>query len=275
MVRGAAAVSAALATHVTGEGSALVLVHGWGMHSGIWGEVVPALAPRHRVVRVDLPGHGASLGDAEFDLPALREALVAAVPEPAVWVGWSLGGLAVLDLALHQPQQVRGLVLVAATPRFVRGSDWPHAVAPEILEQFAAGLEDSYDATLLRFLALQTRGAADGREALRRLRESWRASPAPRPMALRSGLALLRDSDLRSQLAGLHCPVLVVGGERDTLVPSAALTALVAALPDARMELIAGAGHAPFISAPETFVQQLTAFASSVSAPRTERRQLP
>jgi pimeloyl-[acyl-carrier protein] methyl ester esterase len=257
--------TAPLATHVSGSGPDLVLVHGWGMHAGVWDGVVPALSRAHRVTRIDLPGHGASPGDTDFDLPRLRGWLAEAVPAPAVWVGWSLGGLVALDLALHRPDRVRGLVLVAAPTRFLQAPDWPDAVAPEVLDQFAAGLVDDYRGTMLRFLALQTRGAADGREALRRLRDSWAAAPAPRPRALRSGLALLRDTDLRAALPRIACPVLVLAGERDTLVPASAAVACVEAMPGARLEIMAGAGHAPFLSDSDGFVRHLADFSAELS----------
>jgi len=257
---------APIALHTSGAGPDLVLVHGWGMHAGVWDDVVPALSRNHRVTCIDLPGHGASPGDAEFDLPHLRDWLAEAVPVPAVWVGWSLGGLAALDLALHRPERVRGLVLVAAPVRFLRAPDWPDAVAPEVLEQFAAGLAQDYRGTLMRFLALQTRGAADGRDALRRLRESWVAVQPPRPRALRSGLALLRDTDLRDALPRLACPMLALAGERDTLVPPAAAAALAAAVPDGRLEMVKGAGHAPFLSDPDGFVRQVSAFSAEIAS---------
>ncbi|PJA42606.1 MAG: pimeloyl-[acyl-carrier protein] methyl ester esterase, partial [Lysobacterales bacterium CG_4_9_14_3_um_filter_62_6] len=80
-----------------GNGPDLLLIHGWAMHGGIFHPLAERLADNHRVHVVDLPGHGRSRVDsAAFELTAIVERLTQALP-PAVWIGWSLGGL----LAIH------------------------------------------------------------------------------------------------------------------------------------------------------------------------------
>src|SRR5690554_4795270 len=93
------------------------LVHGWGMHGGIWAPVVTALGEATAPVCLALPGHGSRPAE-PAELSRWAAALADALPGPRVWVGWSLGGLVCLQLALARPSQVRALVLVAATPRF-------------------------------------------------------------------------------------------------------------------------------------------------------------
>ena len=70
---------------------------------------------------------------------------------------------------------------------------------------------------------------------------------------MRAGLALLAATDLRGAIAGIEVPTLVIGGDRDTLVPSDSLRWLAASLPHATLALIPGAAHAPFLSHPEGF----------------------
>ena len=111
----------------TGSGPDLVLLHGWGLHSGTWDDVAPLLARRFRVHAMDLPGHGlsAALPGASFDEAA--EAVAEALPRDAIVCGWSLGGLFAQRIARHHPGRVRAMALVGATPCFV--------------EQFVASLE--------------------------------------------------------------------------------------------------------------------------------------
>ena len=138
-----------------GSGPDIVLLHGWGLHSGIWADVATALAPHNRVTRIDLPGHGRNAGTAMAEhLSAVAAQIAAVAPAPAIWIGWSLGGLIALQLALSAPAAVRGLVVVAGSPRFVRDTDWPYAVEDAVLQQFARSLDEDYAATLGRFLAL-------------------------------------------------------------------------------------------------------------------------
>ena len=103
-----------------GRGPALALIHGWAMHGGLFAPLVERLSDRFTLHLVDLPGHGhAREDDTALEPAALAAALVARVPA-AVWLGWSLGGQVALRAALDHPGQVRGLVMVASSPRFVR-----------------------------------------------------------------------------------------------------------------------------------------------------------
>ncbi len=256
-----------LHVEVTGQGKPLLLIHGWGMHGGMWDEIAERLAQDFRVLAVDLPGHGYSrdTGNGKREtqggsLDTIVDELSVNFDEPLTVCGWSLGGQVALRWAAREPQKIKRLALVASTPCFMRREGWECAMAAETLEQFAAALEQDYAATLRRFLALQVRGSANERELLMRLRASLFSRGEPDLGALRSGLEILRDCDLRASLPGIGQPVLVIAGERDTLTPPQASRHAVACLPDARLDIIEGAAHAPFLSHPEIFVDCLKKF---------------
>ncbi len=243
------------------QGPDLVLLHGWGLHSGVWDETAAQLAQRFRVTLIDLPGHGRSPAPVgPYALPALAQALAEAAPAQAVWIGWSLGALAAMQVAALHPARVSSLVLVTATPRFTQAADWLHAVAPQVLDEFHAALAADHRATLRRFLALQLRGSEGARTTQQRLETVLFRHGVPDVAALGAGLALLRDSDLRRDLDAIHCPALVVAGERDTLTPPAAQRYLAEHLPQAQLSVIAGAGHAPFLSHGAAFMRDLSMF---------------
>ena len=72
----------------------MVLVHGWGLHGGIFRSLAEQLAREFRVTMVDLPGHGrSSATDHNFDLNKTADMLAKLIGKPAVWLGWSLGGV--------------------------------------------------------------------------------------------------------------------------------------------------------------------------------------
>jgi pimeloyl-[acyl-carrier protein] methyl ester esterase len=241
-----------LAVETSGRGPDLVLVHGWGMNAAVWEGMPREITGAYRLTRIELPGHGASpFGPEHADRLGWARACLELAPPRAAWLGWSLGGLIALQAALLAPQRISALVLLTATPRFVRAPDWPAAMDPQVLAQFHDALVAEPKLALDRFLHLQVRGSEAARETLRLLRAELDQRPAPRPEALGLGLDLLRDGDLRDAIPELACPSLWVFGERDTLVPAAASAGVSVLRPDAKVRVIAGAAHAPFLSHPE------------------------
>jgi pimeloyl-[acyl-carrier protein] methyl ester esterase len=268
-----------------GEGPDLVFLHGWGMHSGVWDDVVEALVDDYRITLIDLPGHGYSRFafqgslqqsrsrveedsltylDANDETPltlrGLSHQIAVNAPAKAIWIGWSLGGLIAQRLAIDAPTRVSKLVLVSASPCFVRRPDWPWAVDYRVLRQFAENLSLDYRGTLKRFLALEVHGGEHEVAQLRALRGLVFQHGDPDPDWLRAGLKFLESEDLRSELSDIQCPTLLLMGRRDNLVPASAGTAVQRLLPNARLQVFAGAAHAPFFSHSHEFMRHLQVF---------------
>jgi pimeloyl-[acyl-carrier protein] methyl ester esterase len=246
-----------------GQGLDIVCLHGWGWYGGVFRSLAERLAQACRFWLLDLPGYGERV-DAKEEHPRSVEALAAYclqedLPRQAVWLGWSLGGLVALEAARQAPERIEKLVLVATTPRFTRTADWPHAVAPTVLAEFAAELERDYHGSLQRFLSLQ---AASERESLRRLRAALasRSGSPPRLSVLRAGLTILDETDLRAALPRIAIETLVIQGGRDRLVPPEAGAFLAACLPRARYAFMPEAAHAPFLTHERAFIELLVPF---------------
>lgn len=236
----------------------LVLTHGWGMNSRVWSMVLPLLQATYDVQTLDLPGHGRQAYRAVgAELEDWADALLAEARTPAVWVGWSLGGLATLAAARKAPQQVSALVLVASTPRFVRSPDWPQAIEPDLLHKFEAELSADYRKLLEDFIVLQTMGASRLRDEVRRLRACLHEGGEPAPEALSLGLKFLLQTDLRSALRELQCPCLLLLGDHDKLVPAALAEVFGREYPQIEVRVIEGSGHVPFLSHAAEFADVL------------------
>lgn len=249
-----------------GHGPALGLVHGWAMHGGLFAPLVERLRDRFTLHLVDLPGHGHAREDARaLDPAALARELVDLAPG-AVWLGWSLGGQVALRAALDHPQRVRGAVLVASSPRFVRDEQWPHGVSPTLFGDFGDALQRDFRGTLEGFLALEALGSESAQAELRELRAQAFARGEPAPRALLEGLALLDAFDVRHELPRLEVPTLWLAGRRDRLVPLGAMPAAAALAPNARSVVIAGAGHAPFLGAADAVADEITRFMDEVAS---------
>ena len=244
-----------------GQGQELMLLHGWGLHGGVWGDLPSQLARTYRVTTPDIPGHGRSaIGHEPLTLQSMTDRIVELISAPAIWVGWSLGGFVALDAALRHPARVAGLVLVSATPKFVQSPDWSAGMPAEVFAGFAGSLQQDYRGTLQRFLSLQGGSDEAGRLLIKRLRHELFAHGEPRPEALTAGLSILEHSDLRPRLAEIQMPTLIVQGTHDRLVPPSAGEFLASRIRGARLLSMAGAGHAPFLSQPDAFLAALRGF---------------
>jgi pimeloyl-[acyl-carrier protein] methyl ester esterase len=236
-----------------GHGPDLVLLHGWGFHSGAWHDVASALAARYRVHRVDLPGHGFSAPSSQpFD--AAVDDIARCVPPGSLVVGWSLGGLFAQRLAMRDGARMRGLMLVSSTPCFRQRADWPCAMREATLETFARDLEQSPERTLDQFVRLNALHAPGARDIVRRVGARLRERPAPRAAGLRQALQWLRETDLRAQVPGQRTRCVVMHGTRDAITPIEAGRWLARSWPGARLVEIEDAAHLPFVSHPQRFL---------------------
>lgn len=233
----------------------LVVLHGWGMHSLVWDEVMPALLERFQVTVVDLPGLGRSpIPGGDYTLDYLVEHVLAVAPPQAVWMGWSLGGMVAMRAASQFPERVSGLITVASTPKFVADAHWPLAMKAEVLEAFYTVLQEDAEGTLIRFLSLQCKGSTTIKNDIRALKELVYFHGIPSRNALVGGLQILQQVDLRHDLQTIECPTLHVYGEQDHLVPVGVSEAITQLQPNSQTAIIKGVAHLPFLSAPELFL---------------------
>ncbi|MCE7913605.1 MAG: pimeloyl-[acyl-carrier protein] methyl ester esterase [Nitrosomonas sp. PRO4] len=246
-----------------GMGPDLVLLHGWAMHSGIWGSVRESLAQRFRLHLVDLPGHGLSPFSEPGTLDHWVEAVSAMLPQRCMLGGWSLGGQVTMELAVRQPQRIEKLVLISTTPCFAKRDNWQSGMEHKLLQLFLENLKLNYAATINRFLTLQISGDRDASQILSQLRKNFFQRTEPDPDALQKGLKILQYSDLRNRIVNIQQPVLIVHGENDVITHPASADWMHRQLPQSQCVKFAHCGHAPFLSYPEQFVAYLNEFQTS------------
>ncbi len=239
----------------------LVLLHGWGLHSIVWDDIMPGLLAHFQVTVIDLPGMGQSpLPNDDYTLDFLVGQVAGVMPENAHVLGWSLGGLVALRLALTHPARVRSVITTGTSPRFTSAPDWPAAMAPEVLEKFSEVLREDENGTLIRFLALNCKGSPTLRDDVRKLKDILYFCGLPAGRALRGGLDMLRDTDLRQTLHQIGVPLMMIFGENDHLVPAAVQADIAALHPGATLAMLKDLAHVPFVSAPDLFLQPVLDF---------------
>ena len=273
--------------HINNTGSGeqpLVLLHGWGFHSAVWADLSERLGQDFNIYAVDLPGHGHSpLPRNRYTLQQTTAALAEQLPDNAILLGWSLGGVVAQMVAASYPDKVKALALIATSPRLLRASNWPNALTAKMLNDMAERLQADYDKTIREFVSLQLPGLAKY-PSTRQLLDELTAKP-PRARGLVTAQDWLEQQDLRSLGQQLHCPALFIYGDRDSLVPAKMATDWQQLWPQLQIAKITGAAHMPFLSHSEQFCEILLSFIkqtkttsitrSSNMATRTANRKKP
>lgn len=246
----------------SGEGAPeMVLIHGWGLHSVVWDNIMPALLSRFQVTVIELPGFGRSpIPGGEYDLEYLTRQVLSVAPQNAVWLGWSLGGMIAMNAAIHFPERIKGLITVASTPKFISDERWPLALNGEVLAHFRALLLEDWEGTLIRFIALQCKDSSTIKEDIRFLKDIVFFHGHPSSKALRCGLDVLRDVDLLDELKQIKVPTLHILGENDNLVPVGISKEIKQYQSAANVAVIKGASHVPFVSDPDSFIAAVSDF---------------
>jgi len=231
----------------------LLLVHAFPLDASMWEPQVPSLGDRVTVVAPHLPGFGGTppAGDVMTMAVAARrcvEALDGAGLDRAVVCGLSMGGYVALELWHSARERVAGFVF--ANTR--------------------AGADDEAGAERRRALAGRLRAEGNGflveqpppllsagasEELWDRVKGIIAAQPAEAIAAASLGMSERPDST--SDLAGIDVPTLVITSTDDTLIPADATTPMAAAIREARLEVLEGAGHLSNLEAPDEFTRLL------------------
>ncbi len=180
--------------------------------------------------------------------------LAEVLPSTASLLGWSLGGLWALLYAQQYPDRVARVMLVSSAPRFTVAQDWPHAMTPAALRDFSRQFAQAPEQTLKKFCSLQTVNSEGAKPALSALRKALSGPPGPSG-DIAWGLDWLAQVDVRTDagLSQLHIDLL--HGEEDRVLPVETAEATGRIWPHARVERVARAGHAPFVSHPARFLK--------------------
>jgi len=237
------------------DGTPLVLLHGWGMHSGVWQPLLELLTD-YSVTVIDLPGLGRSSATLPepYTLDAVAELLAEVSPEQAVWLGWSLGGIVAMAFAQRYPQRVSKLVTLASSPCFVQRDDWAAGMDGQTFNEFESSLAQSPAKTLKRFNMLQVQGSVTARIDLKQLKAVLAETEMPHVHGLLNSLALLQN-DYRGLFSSIEHPALHILCQLDTLAPADIASQLAVICPQAETAMLPEKSHVPFLSSPDELLR--------------------
>jgi non-heme chloroperoxidase len=236
-------------------GRPVILIHGITDSWFSFSRVLPGISKAHRVYALDLRGHGDSErpadgyspGDMAADVIAFMDALGI---RRATLVGHSMGSFVAQRAALAAPERIAGLVLIGSATS-VRSK-----VTLE-LQQAMASLPDTVPADFAREFQASTVHQPVPEEFLTRVVAESRKVPA---RVWRASLAGLLETERFSGLGASRIPALIIWGDRDGMFPRSEQDALLAALPNARLEVYRETGHSPNWERPQELVRDLERF---------------
>ena len=237
-----------------GSGPPVVLLHAFPLSSAMWLAQREALADAYRVITPDLRGFGGSpLGDDEPSLDAAADDVARLLDDKnldrVVLGGLSMGGYVTMAFLRRHPDRVSAVVLADTKA----GADPP--AARDNRERIAALVTAEPESTVLVDDVLPTLFGKTSEKSrpmvVGRLKAFVQAAPPAAVAWAQRAMAARPDSF--DTLGAVAVPALVVVGEEDGLAPVAEAEAMTAAMPDARLEVLAGAGHVSAVEVPDDF----------------------
>lgn len=254
----------------------IAFIHGWGMNSGAFTQLIEELRIQlskqigaQRVTiniqTICLPGHGEKHHELPepYELAEVAKSVATEIVENTVLIGWSLGGLVAQYLAAKHDPRIIGLLTIASTPKFQMDEGWP-GIKPEVLLMFMAQLEQNHHKTLSRFLAIQMMGVSNAKVLIKEIAAAIEVLPAPNIKALRAGLTILQQADIRDIIKDIQVPTLRIYGRLDSLVPHNVVNQIQHLQPQSRNLTLKHASHAPFLTNANEFSKHIVDFLDSI-----------
>jgi magnesium chelatase accessory protein len=258
---------------VTGAGPDVLLLHGAGASSHSWARLVPDLALRHRVIALDLPGHGwtrsprgrARLSDVAADIATLcaQEGWA-----PGVVIGHSAGGAVSLELARQgRLQPTRVVVINGALENFRGAAGWLFPAMAKVLAlNPLTGLlisQGGRSVAQVRSILSSAGTELDEAGLAHYARLIQRRAHVDGTLAMMAQWSL---DDLNRALPRIAVPTLFLHGDRDGAVAPSVAERAAAAMPDARLVLLPGVGHLAHEEAPARVAEEIARFTAGAPA---------
>lgn len=221
----------------------LILIAGWGHTAQSLDPLASALRASHEV-RVSSSYEIAAKKTS--GISSYAKGLQSAVSRPeqkdnsCVVIGWSAGGLVALEVACENPDLLKGLVLIGATPKFCAEEGYPWGIAARNVRAMILEIKGDPKAVLDRFFQDVSWPAVEP-ESCRNEKVNAACHMGIEPLV--HGLQYLQKTDLRDRLKGLEIPILIIHGRKDRIVPWQAGAWLNHSLPNSRIIIHEEIGH--------------------------------
>jgi len=277
---------------ITGKGKPIIFVHGWTMNSLVWKYQSDELAKDFQVIAVDLRGHGKSEippfpplskgGGGGFDkfVNDLKELVDFLSIEKFTLVGWSMASFIIARYYFKYPEDIDKLIFISGTPKFLSENDYSYGQPLIMIKRLEQNLKPVP-------ASLPSNGSIGGRKQGRdyenyikefcgklfisgeRTDDSKLSEieslmfnedfPPSSDVVLQTLNSLLKD-DIRDNLNDIKVPTLIIHGSIDKICPVGAGRYMAKKIPDSKLIILEGVGHAPFLTQPERVNKEIKEF---------------
>jgi pimeloyl-[acyl-carrier protein] methyl ester esterase len=250
--------------------TALLFVHGWATDKWVWSNQIEAFGESRKILNINLPGHGGKISWNEPTLaPPVHEvsnhlshAMSDDFPKKKIiGIGWSLGAQVLLISAVENLNKFSGLILISATPCFVKKNDFPWGQPGPVVKKMIADIKKRPCETIKRFYPLNF---TDEELKIKDVKDFINRYSLPNPKfkfdEMTIALEALSKADMRDHLRLLDVPVLIIHGKMDEVCPVEAATYLADKIKGADLQLFEKAGHAPFLTEKAKFKKVISGF---------------
>lgn len=232
----------AISYNERGEGQAVLFVHGFPLDSRIWDLQLDDLSDLGRIITMDLPGFGESIGELPFTIRGLADVIHELIGQigarRCVLAGLSMGGYVALAHATAYPEDLAGLILIdtRAEGDTAEGKQNRMKMVEAVRKGGSKVVAEQMMPKMLSEGTLKKRP-----DLVKKVRDIMEACP---PITIENALIAMRDrDDFTDRLASIACPTLILVGDQDAITPPAMSEAMAKNIPDAKLKVISDCGH--------------------------------
>ncbi len=247
---------------IKGTGKPLVFIHGWATTSGVWEGQINYFSKNYKVIYLDLAGFGKSISSKPITLDSFARDLSHLINylslKKVILVGWSLGSLVSLKLALNYVELLKSLVLVGATSKFTNELNYNAGLPEVLLERLYKKVERDKEKSLKKFyLSLFSEEEKKNKKFKDILTIFLEEIKNLDRDVLLDGLRIFRNSDLRNDISNIKLSVFVIHGDNDQICPVNSANYIHSKISNSAVEIIKDTGHTPFLTKTDKFNQIL------------------
>ena len=238
----------------------LIFLNGWSASASLLGELPDLLSDKYELIVVD--------HIYQYSPEEIRTKIDALLSDDTVLLGWSLGGILALQALIEDSSlsaKLRAVIVLQATPCFMKKADWTSGVAEEAFIDLETEVEKQNGKKLVRlFTQLMLAGSVDPSAERKGISTHYTPGNLPAWSVLEKGLLCLRELDLRDSLEQLQLPVYGLYGANDALIKPEAMLFLEKHCAYFKGEMIPQMGHFPFGQFAGSIAQKIMSFLESV-----------